>query len=122
MSGPGLAPEYNFVIIDGDHLVGECSLHSLDYRSRIAQVGVCVWNPDSRRSGYGRYGAEQMIAFGFGSLGLLRLEAWILDDNAASLGLFEKLGFGYEGLLRERFLVAGKRHDMHVLGLLNTNV
>jgi len=122
MSGPGLAPEYIFVILDGERLVGECSLHSIDYRSQVAQVGVCVWSPDDRRHGYGRYGIEHITAFGFGSLGLLRLEAWILDDNSPSLGLFKKLGFSYEGLLRERFLVAGKRHDMHVLGLLNTKV
>lgn len=122
MSGPGLALEYNFVILDGERLVGECSLHSIDYRSRVAQVGVCVWSPDDRRHGYGRYGVEQVVAFGFESLDLLRLEAWILDDNSPSLGLFQKLGFDYEGLLRERFLVAGTRHDMRVLGLLNTDV
>lgn len=122
MSGPGLAPEYNFVMVDGERLVGECSLHSIDYRSRLAQIGVCVWSPGDRRHGFGRFGVEQMVDFGLGSVGLLRLEAWILDNNSPSLGLFKKLGFGYEGMLRQRFLVAGKRHDMHVLGLLNTDL
>ncbi|AWT26758.1 Acetyltransferase [Corynebacterium provencense] len=122
MAGPSPAGEYNFVIVEGERLVGECSLHSVDLRNRVAQIGVCVWNPNDRHNGYGRFGVEQMVAFGFGSLGLLRLEAWILDDNAPSLGLFRKLGFGYEGLLRQRFLVGGQAHDMHVLGLVKSSL
>lgn len=92
-SGPSPAGEYNFVIIDDGHTVGECTLHSIDLRSRVAQIGVCVWNPDDRGKGCGRFGAEQMVAFGFGMLGLLRLEAWILDSNSPSHGLFKALGF-----------------------------
>lgn len=119
MVGPSPAGEYSFVICDGEgQLVGECSIHSIDWRNRVAQIGVCVWSPGDRRQGYGRYGVEQMIEWGFGTLGLHRLESWILDDNTPSVRLFEKLGFTYDGLLKQRFLVAGRNHDMHVLGLI----
>lgn len=122
MAGPSPAGEYNFVIVDGERIVGECSLHSVDLRNRVAHIGVCVWSPGDRRNGYGRFGVEQMVTFGFGSLWLLRLEAWILDDNAPFLGLFKKLGFSYEGLLRQRFLVGGQAHDMHILGLVKSSL
>ncbi len=112
-NGPSPAGEYNFVITDHGRAVGECSLHSIDLRSRVAQIGVCVWSPGDRGKGYGRFGVEQMVAFGFGSLGLLRLEAWVLDSNSPLTGTLQ-------GVRPQRYFINRCSHDMHVLGLLNT--
>ncbi|MGJ0182815.1 GNAT family N-acetyltransferase [Corynebacterium glyciniphilum] len=61
-----------------------------------------------------------MVAFGFDSVGILWLETWILNSNSPSRGLFKALGFRDEGLLRQRYFINGRSHDMRVLGLLNT--
>lgn len=121
-AGPAPATEYTFVLHDDGRLVGECSIHGIDWRNRVAQIGVCVWSPADRRSGYGRYGVEQMIAWGFGDLGLLRLEAWILAENSGSAALFARLGFRHEGTLRGRYQEGGKRRDMNVYALLAEDV
>lgn len=42
-----------------------------------------------------------MIDYGFGELGLNRVEAVIMPGNTASIKLLEKLGFRKEGLLEE---------------------
>lgn len=119
MSGPHVATEYNFVLVEDDgRLVGECSLHAIDWRNRVAQVGVCIWAPDDRRCGYGREGVQQLIAWGVDHVGLARLEAWIVDGNEPSVRLFVRLGFEHEGALRQRYQHAGVRRDMHVLGRL----
>ena len=117
-AGPAPATEYSFVMQDDGRLVGECSLHAIDWRSRVAQVGVCVWSPADRRAGYGRYGVEQLVAWGFGELGLLRLEAWILAGNTGSAALFKRLGFEHEGTLRARYQHAGSRRDVDVYAML----
>lgn len=121
-SGPQSATEYSFVLVanDGD-IVGECSLHAIDWRCRSAQVGVAIWNPADRRAGYGRAGVRHMIDWGSGYLGLERLEAWIVDGNTSSLRLFDRLGFEREGVLRRRYLEGGVSRDVHVLGLLTTS-
>lgn len=136
-SGPQVASEYTFVITALDEeasnprtnttntsitanagnptLIGECSIHGIDWRNRIAQVGVCIWHPGDRRHGYGQAAIQQVTAWAFDYLGLLTLEAWIVEDNQPSLRLFEKLGFTYEGTLRGRYLQGGISKAMVVV-------
>ncbi|MDG4668655.1 GNAT family protein [Mycobacterium sp. 236(2023)] len=117
-AGPQLSNEYSFVVeISGGSLVAECSLHAIDWRNGLAQVGVCVWSPDNRRQGYGRTAVQFITDWAFGYLGLARLEAWIVDGNEPSLELFKRLGFAHEATLRDRYLHAGVRRAMHVLAL-----
>jgi len=75
------------------------------------------------RWGLGLAGEAQraVIDFAFGELGLHRLEADTHPDNEASLRSLERLGFQREGLLRERWLVAGEISDSVILGLLATD-
>lgn len=119
MSGPALASEYNFVLrsVDGV-LVGECSVHGVEYRNRVAQLGICIWDPGDRRKGYGRAGLELMKTWAIDYLGLHRLEAWVVASNSASKALIEGLGFRREGLLRSRYLAGGNWHDLIIYGLL----
>jgi RimJ/RimL family protein N-acetyltransferase len=65
--------------------------------------------------------SEALIAlldFAFGTLALRRLEADVDPRNANSLRILGKLGFQREGLLRERWNVAGEIQDTAFYGLL----
>ena len=118
-AGPQPGNEYSFVLANEDsRLVGECSLHAIDWRNRLAQVGVCIWRPSDRRQGYGAVAVQHIMDWGFGYLGLRRLEAWIVEGNEPSLGLFTSLGFVQEATLHGRYLNAGKHRSMHVLSLM----
>ena len=115
-AGPQPARAYSFVLADSDgRLVGEASIHTIDWRSRVAQVGICIWRPSDRGKGYGTVGSRAIIDWAAGHLGLHRLEAWIVASNGASLGLFRSLGFVEEGRLTQRYLVGGQYVDMLVL-------
>ena len=144
-TGPQLATEYNFVLTEGSavdvqaaaginwesqdartagssegpkipRLVGECSLHTIDWRNRVAQVGVCIWNPNDRHHGYGQQAMKFLTEWSAKQLGLQRLEAWILASNIASQQLATRFGFEYEGRLRGRYQLNGERHDVEILG------
>lgn len=117
-AGPGVASEYYFVITEGDDVVGECSVHAIDWRSRVGQLGICIWDPARRGRGVGRAALEQLIEWSQGFLGLHRLEAWIVAGNDVSQRLFEHAGFSYEGTLRGRILIDGRHRDVNVLGLV----
>ena len=114
-SGPTPATEYNFVLrTDDGRLVGECSLHAIDWRSRVAQVGICVWSPGDRGKGYGQRGVSAMVDWGFGHLGMHRLEAWIVNGNAPSARLFVGAGFVHEATLRQRYFHARTYQDVSI--------
>jgi RimJ/RimL family protein N-acetyltransferase len=57
----------------------------------------------------------------FDDLRLNRLEADVDPRNAASCRALERLGFQREGLLRERWIVAGEVSDSAMYGLLHAD-
>ena len=122
-SGPQVASEYNFVIMHDtgtsngateSRAVGECSVHGIDWRNRIGQIGICIWHPEDRHQGSGQEATTQIIDWAFGYLGLQTLEVWIVEGNQPSLHMFAKLGFEQEGVLRGRYRQAGELKSMAV--------
>jgi RimJ/RimL family protein N-acetyltransferase len=59
-----------------------------------------------------------LLDYAFGPMQLRRLEADIDPRNARSMRLVDRLGFRQEGLLRERWNVAGEIQDTAFHGLL----
>jgi RimJ/RimL family protein N-acetyltransferase len=56
--------------------------------------------------------------WGFEGLGLARIDWYAEVGNAASRRVAEKLGFTFEGLLRQWLINKGERRDVWVAGLL----
>ncbi len=54
-------------------------------------------------------------------LGIHRFEALILPDNNPSIHMVEKLGFKYEGLLRDKIIINGERLDHCMYSYLANN-
>ncbi len=61
-----------------------------------------------------------MIAFGFESMGLNRMEARCIAENAASARVMEKSGMTYEGTLRQREFIKGVYRDMKLYAILRS--
>jgi [ribosomal protein S5]-alanine N-acetyltransferase len=59
-----------------------------------------------------------VIRFGFGRMGLNRMEARCIAENAASARVMEKAGMTYEGTLREREFIKGAYRDMKLYSIL----
>ncbi|OZE13469.1 GNAT family N-acetyltransferase [Rhodococcus sp. 05-2255-3B1] len=115
-AGPVPATEYTFVLqVEGGRLVGECSLHGIDWRNGLGQAGICLWNPQDRRKGFGLTAVDFAQTWAFDHLRLRKLEAWVVDGNTGSLALFARLGWRQEATLRSRYFHAGSHKDVHVL-------
>ena len=117
-AGPSLASEYTLVITEGDALLGECSVHAIDWRNRVGQVAVCIWRPANRGHGRGPESLRQLTRWAVGFLGLRRLEAWILEGNEPSMRMVTAQGFTDEGILRRRYLDDGQWRDIHLFAYL----
>ena len=80
-------------------------------------IGYIV-DPARQRQGIGAEAVSAMLKFCFGELGLHRVQAFIHPDNAPSRALAEKLGFRFEGLLRDNLRVGDEWRDDMLYALL----
>ena len=98
-------------------LIGQCTLFSFSAQSRRAEIGYAM-----RAYAWGQGLMHEalcaLLDHGFGEMQLNRIEADIDPRNAASARSLERLGFTREGLLRERWIVAGEVSDTALYGLL----
>lgn len=100
-------------------VIGTVSLFHLDAQSRRGELGYALRSED-----WGQGLMHEALlavvdwAFDEAGLDLHRLEADLDPRNAASRRALERLGFQEEGLLRERWTVAGETTDSLIMGLL----
>ncbi|TFY91523.1 N-acetyltransferase [Pseudomonas nabeulensis] len=97
----------------------------------VGSCGLFKWNrgwnscalafelaPGARGKGLMGEALRGMLDWGIAYMHLHRVEALVHPHNNASLRLLERLGFKFEGTLREAGCWGGQRHDLKVLGLL----
>jgi [ribosomal protein S5]-alanine N-acetyltransferase len=114
---------------DGDgRVVGTLSLYRINAACRSAEIGYALARGEQGRGLMNEALAAVIdCAFDhrpgapFDDLQLNRIEADIDPRNAASCRAMERLGFLREGLLRERWIVAGEVSDSAMYGLLRTD-
>lgn len=108
----------NWVIADAeDAVIGSCTLFQFDARHRRVELGFALQRSQWGR-GLAREAAALAIGWGFGTLGLHRIDACIDPDNAASRALLVRLGFVPEGRQRENYFVGDTVTDTELFGLL----
>jgi RimJ/RimL family protein N-acetyltransferase len=103
--------------IDAVEPVGLVMLFGID--AREGTTSFAYWLvPGVHGRGYATEATALTLDYAFGHRRMHRVNARVLDSNAASIGLLEKLGFEHEGTQREEKLVAGDRVDTRIYGLL----
>jgi len=105
-----------------DVLLGGVTLSNL--RRGVAQsanLGYWIGRPHCRQ-GYMTEALMAVLDLAFGRLGLHRIEAACLMQNAASAGLLLKCGFREEGLAREYLRINGKWQDHRLFAILHSEV
>jgi ribosomal-protein-alanine N-acetyltransferase len=81
--------------------VGTCGFHLMTFeRGRRAEVGYDL-GPDHWGKGVMDEVLPAALAFGFGVLGLRRIEAMVTPGNDRSCAVLERHGFVREGVLRD---------------------
>ncbi|MDQ3205057.1 MAG: GNAT family N-acetyltransferase [Pseudomonadota bacterium] len=98
-------------------LIGAVTLASIQRDQGRAEIGYALRASHWGR-GHAREAVELVLGHAFDGLGLRRVEADIDPRNLGSCRLVERLGFVREGLLRERWQVAGELCDSAIYGLL----
>lgn len=111
------ALRWGITLKDDDTIIGSCSFHHFHSNYLVVETGYDL-NPSFWGKGIMTEAESAVLTYGFTELGLHRIEAIIDIENAASKGLLLKLGFTYEGNLRQRYYFRGRFEDEHYFGLL----
>ena len=111
------ALRWGITLKNEDKFIGSCSLFHFDAEFDRAETGYEL-NRVFWGKGIMTEATSAILTFGFSELGLHRIEAIIDIANERSKNLLLKLGFTYEGNLRQRFPFRGKFEDEHYFGLL----
>ncbi len=99
------------------HLAGSCALYDIAPEHRRATLGYLLAAPYWGK-GLAREALQVLLAHGFGTLGLERIEAEVTPHNFASQSLLARLGFRREGRLHARWRVGGATRDVDLWALL----
>jgi [ribosomal protein S5]-alanine N-acetyltransferase len=109
----------NWLIADrsDDCAVGSCTLYDIQIPHLRGAVGYAL-RADLCGQGLASEAVTLALRWGFGHLGLNRIEADTHPDNVASQRLLQRLGFTFEGRLRERFATPDELQDSSIYALL----
>jgi RimJ/RimL family protein N-acetyltransferase len=113
------AIDWGIVYKGNGRFVGGCGIAGWDPDHARAEVGYVI-----SREYWGRglvpEAVRAMLAFGFERLGLNRIEARCIAENAASARVMEKVGMTYEGTLRQREFIKGAPRDIKIYSVLKS--
>ena len=100
-----------------DTAIGTCMFFSFNFDFHYAEAGYdlhrAYW-----RQGIVSEAMSAVLTYGFTELELHRIEADVAPDNTRSKNLLLKLGFTFEGNLRQRYFFRGQFEDEYYFGLL----
>lgn len=103
--------------VESRRIIGTTTLFAIDRQQGRAEIGY-ILGSEHWRKGYAGAALRRLLQYTRDEMKLRRIEADVDPRNSASLRCVERLGFEREGLMRERWVVAGEVQDAVILGLL----
>jgi RimJ/RimL family protein N-acetyltransferase len=106
-----------WAVTERARLVRRAGIQRIDLHEGLAEVAYWVV-PDARGRGVATTAASAVINWAFDQIGFHRLELTHATVNHASCRTASKLGFTFEGVMRQQGLHLDGWHDMHLHSLL----
>jgi ribosomal-protein-alanine N-acetyltransferase len=113
----GLAPMRWAITDQGDNLIGTCGFHATSEPHKRCEIGYDLL-PIHWGKGYMTEALQPVIDYLFREVGVVRVGAVIIPENAGSSRVVEKLGFTREGLLRDYIMQDQLSHDVYSYSML----
>jgi RimJ/RimL family protein N-acetyltransferase len=101
--------------------VGHIELSNIDREKQRAHLSRVLVGPERLRGrGIGSEMLQAILAFGFGQLGLHRIDLVVFDFNTAAITCYERAGFRKEKLLRNARKVGDQYWNLYAMRLLRS--
>jgi ribosomal-protein-serine acetyltransferase len=104
-------------IWSGDEFIGGIGTHKMDWLNRRVEIGYWIAQGFQGR-GIVTDACRAVIDHAFLELKLNRVEIHCAAGNDKSCAIPKRLGFQWEGLLREAQLLNGEYQDINIYGML----
>ena len=98
--------DWALILKSENKMIGTCGFTRIESETHTGEIGY-VLNRAYWGRGIATEAVQRVVAFGFDTLGLSRLESRFIDGNAASRRVMEKVGMTFEGFLPEAMIVRG---------------
>lgn len=105
---------------DGWEPVGNCALFGLDWRVRLAEIGIFIGAKQHWNQGYGTDVMKLMLRHGFETLNLNRIHLRVHANNPRAKRAYEKAGYVLEGRMRQAHFDQGEYHDVFFMSVLRS--
>lgn len=112
-------PDGGTVASPDGRCIGTIRLHQLVEADRRARLAVGLFDRRFWSRGYGSEAIRLLLAYGFGTMRLHRIDLRVLAYNVRAIRAYEKCGFVREGVERESALVNGVWHDDIIMSVLD---
>jgi len=114
----GATIQFAIVLRDGGRPIGTLAMFHFEESVGSAEIGYVLGRAHWGK-GLMTEVLREVVAFGFGPLGLKRLEAELDPRNAASVKVLERAGFTCEGRRRRNYFSKGEVTDTGLYGMLS---
>lgn len=108
-----------YSVVVGNKAIGMASLTNIDWKNRVANLNIKL-HIKFRGQGFGKRVIAMLKEYAFSELNIHCLTAGILEDNVASIQIFEKNGFELEGRLRHRIYKRGSYKNVLIFSCLKS--
>lgn len=109
---------FRLIVKSTNEIIGGGGFHNWYAMHRRAELGYMLSFDKDKQKGYMSEAVEALLHYGFTTMNLNRIEAFINPNNIASLALIKKFGFKKEGQLRQHFVTDGTAEDSIIFALL----
>ncbi len=100
-----------FSIFDGDDYLGQCSINKIYWPARNGRLFIALCR-EAQGRGWGRAALTRLMEIAWHELHLHKLWLMVRSDNRRAQALYVRLGFDFEGVLRDEYCVDGRFLDM----------
>ncbi|MEM7284774.1 MAG: GNAT family N-acetyltransferase [Actinomycetota bacterium] len=107
------ASEHRFLITEHGRVLGACGLNRIDPLNRTANLGYWL-HGDAVGRGHATRATRLVAGHGLALDEIELIQIEMSTENEPSRRVAERAGAAYEGVLRSRLLLQGRRHDVHV--------
>lgn len=101
-----------------DAVMGWCGFHTWYLDHDRAELGYVLSQDAYKGKGFMSEALPPILDYGFRTMNLHRVEAFVAPNNEPSLRLLKRMKFTQEGYLREHYKVNGKMEDSLLFSLL----
>ena len=109
---------FGIVVQGTDQLIGLIGLNQIDFRHQSASLGMMIGEKSMWGKGYGTEATKLVVRYAFEELHLNRVQLHVYEYNLRGIRVYEKVGFRWEGVLRQEHVYAGHFWDTVVMAIL----